>query len=87
MHFPLADGTRDERLCHELGEIKITVEICGKLTPKPLGWHPKIKTHQTYDLDRVHPLKVHSAKYQPLAVLNLTQIHPRTYQRFLTILR
>jgi hypothetical protein len=86
MHFPLVDGTQDEKLCNDLGQIKITAQICGKLTPRRVGWHPKIKTHQTYDLDSIHPLKVHAAKYAPLAVFNLTKIHHRTYKQLLAIL-
>jgi hypothetical protein len=56
------DGTQEEHLCKELGVIKVMIEITGNLVIRPLGYHPKIETHQTYDLESIEPLKIHSAE-------------------------
>ena len=57
------NGTNDQKLCDELGTIKIQILPVKLLRRSNPDYHPHVNKNVTYGIENTNPLRIHSAKY------------------------
>jgi len=57
------NGTNDQKLCDELGTIKIQILPIKMLRRSDPAYHPHLNKNLTYDIENTNPLRIHGAKY------------------------